>query len=266
MIIKLTKISHTFLNYFVATLIGEKNLKWYESIDWEQEITHFQRPLFTYPSYYTSVNYHGIPQGYLNSIAAITYDIITPLATLPYEQWIRQCLLNEITIKPKKVIDLGCGTGSNTIKLKQMFPEALVTGLDLSPYMLIMAQKKAEDKNLQIQWIHGLAEATEMLTNSYDLITLSLLLHETPNFISQLIIKESFRLLKPQGQLIILDANQKRLKHLQLLIKLFREPYSAIYAQGNIKQWLKNVGFLKITAKPVWGIYQVTSTYKPEIF
>ena len=117
-------------------------------------------------------------------------------------------------LKPKKIIDLGCGTGSNTIKLKQIFPEALVTGLDLSPYMLIMAQKKAEDKNLQIQWKHGLAEATEMLTNSYDLINLSLLLHENPNFISQLIMTESFRLLKSQGQLIILNANQNRLKHL----------------------------------------------------
>ncbi|MDJ0845084.1 MAG: class I SAM-dependent methyltransferase [Crocosphaera sp.] len=248
----------------IGFLIGKEQIKDYQSIDWEQAIRPFQSHKMVYPSYYTSVNYHGIEKGYLNPIAAMTYDIITPLATLPSEQWLRHCLLKTITLKPKKILDLGCGTGTNTLNLKKMFPEALVMGLDLSPYMLVMADKKAQKYQQEIVWKQGLAESTEMLEFSFDLITISLLFHEMPQAISQRVIQESFRLLKPQGQLIILDANQKRLRHLKWLTKLFREPYSAIYAQGDIIQWLEQVGLQDIKGNPLAGIYQITSAYKPQ--
>ncbi len=263
MIINLQTISQKFLKYLMEIFIGTRQLRWYETRDWEQEISRFQLLDRPYPYYYTSVNYHGIDKGYLNPIAALTYDIITPLATPPNEQWIRQCLLQEITRNPQKILDLGCGTGSNTIALKEKFSDALIIGLDLSPYMLVMAEDKANRSNLEIEWKQGLAESTQLDSSSFDLITISLLLHETPNSISKLILKESFRLLKPKGQLIILDGNQSRLRHLQWLIKLFKEPYSATYSQGNIITWLQAVGFQEITAKPVWGIYQVTNAYKP---
>ena len=263
MIINFPKISHNLFQYLIAILIGHQKLRWYETVDWDLEKTRFQPSEFIYPSYYTSVNYHGIDKGYLNPIAALTYDIITPFATLPNEQWIRQCLLKAITGKPQKILDLGCGTATTTIELQNKFPEASIIGLDLSPYMLVMAEKKAKENQLEIQWQQGLAESTKLPSSSFDLITISLLLHETPNTISQSIIQESWRLLKPQGQLIILDANQKRLRHLTWLIKLFREPYSAIYSQGSLMQWLESVKFQQIKAQPVWGIYQVTSAYKP---
>jgi ubiquinone/menaquinone biosynthesis C-methylase UbiE len=44
--------------------------------------------------------------------------------------------------------------------LKQAFPQAVVIGLDLSPYMLVVADYKAQQTGLNIQWQHGLAEDT----------------------------------------------------------------------------------------------------------
>ena len=74
---------------------------------------------------------------------------------------------------------------------------ANVIGLDLSPYMLVVAEYKAQQAGLNIEWLHGLAEATGFEEASFDLVTASFLLHETPPKISQLILQECFRLLKP---------------------------------------------------------------------
>ncbi|WP_009547702.1 class I SAM-dependent methyltransferase [Crocosphaera subtropica] len=246
----------------IETVMGTEKITWYKTINWEQAIRAFQGSKTVYPSYYTLVNYHGIKNGYLNPIAAITYDIITPLATLPSEQWLRQYLLKAITVNPKKILELGCGTGTNTINLKKTFPDAVVIGLDLSPYMLVIADKKAQKDQQEIIWKQGLAESTEIPSSSFQLIIISLLFHEVPNAVSQAILKESWRLLKPKGQLIILDGNQNRLRHMKWLTQLFREPYSATYAQGNIIEWLEKNAFQDIQVQLAGGIYQVTSAYK----
>jgi hypothetical protein len=57
----------------VRMLLGHDNISLYQ-IDWEREIAKFQQldPLL-YPDYYTSQNFHGIKDGYLNPIAPITH-------------------------------------------------------------------------------------------------------------------------------------------------------------------------------------------------
>lgn len=95
------------------------------------------------------------------------------------------------------------------------------------------------------------------------MVTASFLLHETPPLISQLILQESFRLVKPGGQLIILDGNQKRLRHLQWLIKIFQEPYSQQYAAGSVDEWIKTAGFERVQTKYIGWINQLTHGFKP---
>ena len=44
--------------------------------------------------------------------------------------------------QPKTILEVGCGTGKNIQSLLQVFPDANITGLDLSSDMLAIAQKK----------------------------------------------------------------------------------------------------------------------------
>jgi len=256
-------IGQFLLKSLFRRILGEETLQFYETIDWIQASEQFRQPNLISPSYYSSKNFHGIEGGYLNPIAAITYDTVTAFASPPNETWIRQQLVTAISGEPSRILDLGCGTGSTTLMLKQAFPQAIVMGLDLSPYMLVVANHKARQAALEIQWWHGLAENTDLDNATFDLITISMLFHETPPPISRLILQECMRLLRIGGQLIILDGNQKRLRHAHGLIDLFREPYSKAYAAENVDDWVKAVGFETVRTKPIGWIHQVTRAVKP---
>lgn len=252
------------LRLLFRILIGNDRWQFFESLDWDTASDRFRQPNLEYPDYYSSQNFHGIAGGYLNAIAAMTYDTVAVFASPPSDTWIRQQLLATITSQPQTILDLGCGTGSTTLLLKQSFPHATVTGVDLSPYMLVVADLKAQQAHLDIRWQHSLAEHTELETATFDLVTVSFLLHETPPHISKTILQEGYRLLKPGGQLIVLDGHQRKLQSASWLIQLFREPYSQAYAAESVDVWMRMAQFKATTTRPVGWIDQISQGFKVE--
>jgi ubiquinone/menaquinone biosynthesis C-methylase UbiE len=242
--------------------LGQETLEWYQYLDWEQAIHTWQQPHLVLPDYYKLQDFHGIPGGYLNPVAAITYDPVTTIASPPHEGWLRHQLLNWVKERPEQILDLGCGTGSSTLLLKGLVPQASVVGVDLSPYMLVVADQKAQQAGLAIHWQHGLAESTPWDDQSFHLVTASFLFHELPSTAAQAVLQESFRLLKPGGQILLLDGSQRLLRHLGWLIDLFREPYSRIYATGDIEDDLKAVGFADVRSQHLGLIHQIITGYR----
>ncbi|WP_202080717.1 class I SAM-dependent DNA methyltransferase [Caldalkalibacillus salinus] len=98
---------------------------------------------------------------------AYVYDQL--MHDVPYDQWLT--FLNEVCARHhhqiNAVIDLGCGTGSIAIPLVQQGYK--VTGIDLSETMLAVAQEKASNTGVDVQWIHQ--DMTELdLGTQYDTI------------------------------------------------------------------------------------------------
>ncbi len=233
------------------------------SIDWEQESNRLSTKDLIYPHYYLSQNFHGVQGGYLTVEAAVTYDPITQYVLLPNETWIRESVIKAIGGHPRSILDLGCGTGSTTVLLKQAFPQAEIIGLDLSPYMLVMADYKSHKETLNIQWQQADAQNTGLPTAYFDVVTASLLFHETPPLVAQSILKECFRLLIPGGQVVILDGDQKTLRQTPWLTEIFEEPYLKVYAQESIEAWMGAAGFVGVQTEQVWFTNQVTRGLKP---
>jgi ubiquinone/menaquinone biosynthesis C-methylase UbiE len=257
-------IFERFLSPLMRLAIDEEALRrLYEGIDWETAADRYRQADVVYPEYYSSQNFHGIKGGYLNPSAAVTYDPITQYVLPPHETVVRQGLIDAVRVKPRRIIDLGCGTGSTTLMLKQAFPEAEVVGLDLSPYMLVVADMKAQKAGLKIQWLHSKAESVAFPDASFDLVASSLLFHETPPAVSRAILRESFRLLKVGGQVAILDGNQKTLRQTEWLTDLFEEPYIKSYAAGSLDAWAGAAGFAAVQTHEHWWPNQVTQGVKP---
>ncbi|WP_414526712.1 class I SAM-dependent methyltransferase [Nodularia chucula] len=253
-----------FLSPVVTKLIDQEALQRYsDSINWEQECDRLRQSDVIMPSYYNQQNFHGIEGGYLNSSAAVSYDPITQYVLPPNETVVRQALIDAIKVQPRRILDLGCGTGSTTLMLKQAFPKAQVIGLDLSPYMLVRAEDKAKTAGLDIHWQHGNAETTNFPDGDFDLVTASLLFHETPSVVCQAILRESFRLLVTGGQVLILDGNQNTLRQLHWLNDIFEEPYIREYAADNLDARMGAAGFESVRTEGVWWINQVTRGIKP---
>ena len=249
---------------FNTFLLDKEQLKRTQAaIDWERDCANLRDPSVNYPSYYTSENFHGISGGYLNSTAAVTYDPITQYVLPPNETWVRKAVIDNLGGYPNKVVDLGCGTGTTTLMLKNAYPNAQVMGIDLSPYMLAMAQYKARQAGLVIDWRQGLAEKTNLAASSVDVVTISLLFHETPTDVSKAILREAFRLLTPGGQIIVLDGNQKTLRKTEWLNGIFEEPYIKEYAQGNLDAWLGLAGFEAVRTEELWIVHQISQARKP---
>jgi ubiquinone/menaquinone biosynthesis C-methylase UbiE len=261
--------SDTLFERFLAPIFNnflidrEALMQFYKSIDWDVESDRFRQPDLQYPDYYQSQNFHGIKNGYLNADAAVSYDPITQYVLPPNEALVRQGLIQRIQSKPRRILDLGCGTGSTTLLLKQAFPQAEVIGLDLSPYMLVMADHKARNTKLDIQFQHGKAEQTGFPDASFDLVTASLLFHETPPAVSREILRECFRLLKVGGEVAILDGNQATLRQTAWLTEIFEEPYIKDYAAGSVDAWMSAAGFGAVQTEDVWWVQQVTRGVKP---
>jgi S-adenosylmethionine-diacylgycerolhomoserine-N-methlytransferase len=51
-----------------------------------------------------------------------------------------------LVTQPRRILEVGCGTGRNLVSLRRRFPQAEITGVDLSEPMLSIAASKVRDE------------------------------------------------------------------------------------------------------------------------
>ena len=50
--------------------------------------------------------------------------------------------LRELKIKPKKILDVGCGVGILASTLRKLYPKSEILGIDISSSMINLTQKR----------------------------------------------------------------------------------------------------------------------------
>lgn len=149
-----------------------------------------------------------------------SYDTIAPFYD---NEWSN--LFDELTnkifenippIKPDFILDLGCGTASSASKLRALFPESHITGLDNSRNMLRIARKKVGiDKSMFFN--DSIEEGLSKFKNAqFDLIVAAWCLEYCDN---RNIYKEISRILSDKGHLVIICGKDDSLKEVKLAIK-----------------------------------------------
>jgi S-adenosylmethionine-diacylgycerolhomoserine-N-methlytransferase len=76
-------------------------------------------------------------------------------------------------VAPRNILEVGCGTGRNLVELARRFPQARITGVDLSATMLGLARKKTSGFGSRVQLLHQAYTAPLSDPPGYNLVLFS---------------------------------------------------------------------------------------------
>jgi len=140
---------------------------------------------------------------------ASQYDIFTSLMGLGVNRPNSRMVIELAKIKPgDKVLDVGCGTGNLTLTAKLYTGmSGSVYGIDASPEMIEVAQKKAKRMGSETIFEVGLIEQLPYPDATFDIVISRLVIHHLPDDLKRTAFTEILRVLKAGGHLLIADFN-----------------------------------------------------------
>lgn len=128
---------------------------------------------------------------------AAVFDLMESPMELAFGTETREKLLSGLR---GNILEIGVGTGKN---LPFYGSGAEVTGLDFSPKMLAKAQQRTNQRGATIRLVQGDAQQMTFPDNIFDYVLATFVFCSVPDPIAGL--KEAWRVLKPGGQLILLE-------------------------------------------------------------
>ncbi|MBN1177426.1 MAG: ubiquinone/menaquinone biosynthesis methyltransferase [Dehalococcoidales bacterium] len=208
-----------------------------------------------------------------------SYDLINHLASLGMDiRWRRLAAEVCLAERPRRILDLGCGTGDLTINIARLAGEGVeITGLDYSLPMLERARRKAAHARVdnRIIFIHGEATKLPFPDGAFDCVGISFafrnLTYKTP--LCQPHLAEVKRVLKPGGRYVIVESSQPENQVIRALFHLYMravtQPLGTIisanrgayrylaesmirfYTPAEVKEMLLKAGFKYVSYRPL---------------
>ncbi len=229
------------------------------SPQWETDLATITNPKLEYPDYYLT-SFHAYDAGNMSWDAAMEVEVAAysvhakifaetgKSGDARLRQSYHDLIAQTIATPPEHILDLGCSVGMSTFALQAVYPDARLTGVDLSPYFLTIANYRAQQQSKQIDWVHAAGESTGLPSASYDLVSLFLICHELPQTATRAIFQEARRLLKPGGHIAIMDMNPASEIYSQMapyILTLLKstEPYLDRYFTLDLAAELVAAGF-----------------------
>lgn len=210
---------------------------------------------------YWKYNYHGTPGGWdgYEHMGFIHYELVyrylvAPMYSVNGDIFAQRTQVADLAPKDtyKRILDLGAGPGQYTTKLTERYPGAEITALDLSIAELNYAQRRAAEHGWNWKFVRAAAERTGLPSESFDLVTSFILLHEVPPPTVKAIFAEAFRLLEPGGDMVMSDvgpyANRPPLLAWQddWLAENGNEPWWRTSATIDLTAVAESVGFVDV--------------------
>lgn len=173
-------------------------------------------PGFVPPRYLGALDQHCMPGGYLadsepcDILAPANYDAgiyaTTGGAGGRWSDGAGRAIVNWLdsdagpALNPRRIVDLGCGIGHNTLPLAQRYPDAEVIAIDAAAPMLRYGHARAASLGVRnIRFIQADAAHTSLDAAGADLVLTTMVLHETSREAVPAIFRECARLLRPGG-------------------------------------------------------------------
>lgn len=152
------------------------------------------------------------------------YDIMNDIISFGMHRAWKQRLIGEITrFKPKRILDVCCGTGDITLLAGRMNPQADVIGLDFSEKMLDAARKKKYRTELKhckrVSFVRGDAMDLPFEDEVFDVAVISFGLRNVPDY--EQVIREMARVVRPGGRVYCLDSSYPESSFVRPMFRLY---------------------------------------------
>jgi len=182
------------------------------------------------------------------------------------------------------VLDVAIGTADLTIEMIRRGKAERVTGLDLSDQMMAIGKQKVESLKLkEVNFVHGNAQEMPFEDASFDAVTCAFGCRNFSDLDAGL--KEMYRVLKPGGQVTILEFSYPTRRYIRALYDFYfsyvlptigrlvsRDKTAYTYLNKSVKsfcwgeafvQHMHDAGFANEHFEPVtFGIATIYTAYK----
>ncbi len=185
------------------------------------------------------------------------YDLINCVITMGMDKSWRLAAAREcLAANPKRVLDIGCGTGDLTINIARLAQSDIeLVGLDFSQPMLDIAAQKAKrlapDK--KIAFIYGDVTALPFPDGYFDCVGISFAFRNLTykNSLAWCHLEEVLRVLAPGSRYVIVESSQPKCRPVRWLFHLYLRVFVA-----NVGQWLSgNKGAYHYLAESAANFY-----------
>lgn len=200
-------------------------------------------------------------------LAASSYDFIAYLMSLGQASRLYGEIADSLKIPPDAttIVELGCGPASVVPNLlKKISGEITIIGIDFSAQMIAIANRKKE----QNRWTNVHFECMDMYDftpeRDVDAVIFCLALTAIPDSINAL--KKAHSILKPGGQLLILDSIPLNSRWYHPFANIYMYAKSMIVGAKPTKAILNYItdNLVNVTIKErLFGVYTLISAFKP---
>ena len=200
------------------------------------------------------------------------YDTVVKLLTR--EKLWRAEVIRQLRLAPGQcVADVGCGTASQAVLIKQRYPQVRVVGVDPDPEILQIARAKAAKAGVDVDLRIGMGDhALDLLgPETADRALSSLVLHQCPLPMKSAILDDMFAVLRPGGELVIADYGWQRTALMRLAFRYVQmvdgRSDTQPNADGIVPELIARAGFVDVTEAAVFptisGSISVYHALKP---
>jgi ubiquinone/menaquinone biosynthesis C-methylase UbiE len=218
-------------------------------------------PDLSLPDYYTRIDIHQHPGGiWSDEVAGFVYEhgarSTTPLlGSAHHDLHTRFTSVVASGPTPARILDMGCGFGKSTQPFYQSFPQAQVEGIDFSAPCLRLAANAARAAGAQnVYFRQRDAADSGYSASSFDLVTSTMLLHETPPAPLESLLAEAHRVLEPGGRVVHLDFYWLPDPFTRFMFyghaRRNNEPYMQPVAETDLRKLLRRLGFEAVRIEP----------------
>jgi demethylmenaquinone methyltransferase/2-methoxy-6-polyprenyl-1,4-benzoquinol methylase len=211
--------------------------------------------------------FDAIAEGYdmQNSVLSLRVDVL----------W-RKALARMIPAdRPVAIIDVAVGTAEVAMEIARQRPNARIFGMDFTPGMLAVGQRKLRKRGLasRIRMTAGDARALPLPDACADALTISFGIRNVEE--RDVALREFFRVLKPDGKLLVMEFSLPDNPVLRFLYRLYfdhvlpplgdfisRTGYAYSYLTRSVHAFpgpdqfiaeIRRAGFASVRQTPLWG-------------